>query len=111
MAWEWSHSAEAYDAARNNLDLQDRRWLEEVYAEWHALMPDESGEPDINSFDPDQYAVALIESTDMADDDLADFIWDRMSEAATCDNGGHNAWCCPSGCHTVPFSELETSDE
>jgi len=37
---------------------------------------------------------------------LADFIWEQASEYATCDNGGFNAWMCPSGCgcHCVSFS-------
>lgn len=108
MAWEWSHSAEAYDNALGNLQMQDRSWLEVVFAEWHALESDENGEPILHSFSMDQYEAALTEAQELGDSELVEFIWDRMSEAATCDNGGHHAWACPDGCHTVPFNALKT---
>lgn len=104
MAWSWSHTNEAYAAAEQNVRNQDREWLEIVYGEWHAAELDDDGELDINSFNEEQYNEALAEAKELADDVLADYIWERMSDAATCDNGGFNAWACPSGCHTVSFS-------
>lgn len=104
MAWSWSHTSSAYDAADQNVRSQDREWLEIVYGEWHAAELDDDGELDINSFNEEQYNEALTEAKELSVDDLADYIWQRMSDAATCDNGGHNAWACPSGCHTVSFS-------
>lgn len=115
MAWSWSHTNEAYAAAYNNVHKQDREWLEVCYAEWHATeMHDEesamAGTLDINSFNEDKYNEALAACKNLPNDILADYIWERMSEEATCDNGGFNAWACPSGCHTVPFDleEVET---
>lgn len=107
MAWEWSHTAEAYSNANNNLYLKDRSWIVECYGEWHALETDDDGELDYNSFDQEAYSAAVEEAADMTIDELIDYIWNRMSEHATCDNGGFNAYCCPSGCHTVPFDPLD----
>ena len=55
MAWSWSHSNEAYSAAEQNVQSQDREWLEIVYGEWHAAELDDDGELDINSFNEEQY--------------------------------------------------------
>lgn len=114
MTWSWSHTNEAYDNAYKNVQNKDREWLEVCYAEWHAAEPydDDSamaGELDPNSFNEEKYNEALAEAKDMSDDVLADYIWQRMSEVAVCDNGGFNAWACLSGCHTVPF-DLEEAE-
>ena len=110
MAWSWSHTNEAYSNAYQNVQNKDREWLEVCYAEWHAAEPyDEdsamAGELDPNSFNEEKYNEALedVHENEIPNDVLADYIWERMSEAATCDNGGFNAWACPSGCHTVSF--------
>ena len=115
MAWEWSHTNEAYSAACENVQNKDREWLEVCYAEWHAVEEyDEdssrAGQIDPNSFNEEKYNEALAESKDMSNDVLADYIWERMSDLATCDNGGFNAWACPSGCHTVPFDLVEVAE-
>ena len=104
MAWSWSHAPEAYDAAYKNVHNQTREWLEVCYAEWHALELDENGDLDTDSFNLDKYTDAIVETRELANDVLADYIWERMSEEAICDNGGFNAWACPSGCHLVSFS-------
>lgn len=112
MAWSWSHTDEAYYNANENLRDKNREWLEVVFAEWHATeCYDEdhplAGQLDINSFNEEKYNDALKNAKDLPLDVLADYIWERMSEEATCDNGGFNAWACPSGCHTVPFSRTD----
>ena len=40
---------------------------------------------------------------------LAESIWPRMEELATCTNGGWEAYCCPYGCgpHMVTFSSAD----
>lgn len=45
MAWEWSHTPEAYANAEANIRAKDRKWLETVYGEWHA-----EDEEDLNNF-------------------------------------------------------------
>lgn len=106
MAWSWSHTAEAYDNARQNIENKDREWLEVCWAEWRAAEPKEYSE---HEFNEKKYAKALVKAKKLPGDVLASDIWDKASEFATCDNGGFNAYCCPWGCHTVPF-DLETSE-
>jgi hypothetical protein len=122
MAWSWSHSPEAHQAAYENVHGKDREWLEVCFAEWHAstntyqrsIEPlretrDETESDDICvNFDERKYNEALSRAKGLPNDVLAEQIWEWMELEATCDNGGHNAWACPSGCHTVPFSSRET---
>ena len=98
--WEWSHSNEAYANAQHNVEHKPKEWLDVTYAEWKA----NDGEDD-DYFNEDKYWPALKEATELTDDVLADYIWERMSEQAHCSNGGHLAYCCPYGCHTVPFDK------
>ena len=107
MAMSWSHTQEAYATVEASLRLKDKEWLDIVYGEWNAAENDDDGNLDINSFNEEKYEAALKEAKELSSDELADYIWTRMSEAATCDNGGYNAWACPSGCHTIPFSDEE----
>jgi hypothetical protein len=108
MAWSWSHTAQAYADAEENLEELPRDTLEEILAEWECHRPG-----------TDDFAAELWETTlanvkarELPTDVLADAIWDRASEQQTCDNGGFNAWMCPYGCgpHTVPFNR-ETEGE
>ena len=103
MAWSWSHAAEAYADAQSQVESKSREWLETVFAEWHATDEVDDFSPEFNE---EEYQTALLEARTLPQDSLADFIWNRMSEFATCDNGGFDAWACPSGCHTVPFAPV-----
>lgn len=100
--WEWSHSAEAYDNALKNLQDKPRDWLEVCFAEWAA---DVDGE-----FVEGLYFDALNYARETPDDELVESIWAQASELAQCDNGGHNAYVCPDGCHTVSFSRKGQSN-
>lgn len=91
MARGWSHTAEAYANVRDNIHKQDREWLEECWLELQKM----------KSLD---YVHSII--SDIPNDILADSIWQFASKQRTCDNGGFNAWCCPHGCHTVPFDAI-----
>jgi len=106
MVWSWSHSQQAYDNAEENVRKQSREWLETVYAEWEAKIPDSE---DMND---KKYRKALKAAKKLADDTLADYIWEKMSQQALCENGGHQAWACPYGCgpHLVSF-DYEDEDE
>lgn len=105
MAWSWSHAQEAYVAAEQNLRELDKETLEVIYAEWRAAR--KHGATDPIDFDERKYNRALKYAKEQDAETLADFIWEKASEQATCDNGGFNAWLCPygCGCHTVSFGD------
>lgn len=110
MAWSWSHTQEAYANAEANLRNQLRDWLEIVYAEWRANQVKGGAQGQDEEFCNRRYERALkyAKQPEITNDELANFIWERMENLATCTDGGWNAWCCPYGCHTVPFSKEET---
>lgn len=102
MAWEWSHTAEAYRNAELNLQDLDPAELRIIWAEWKAYDPHEfTG----SKFNHHKYPQALLDASPLGPVRLASDIWRWASEQATCDNGGFNAWVCPfgCGCHKVPF--------
>lgn len=101
MVWSWSHTNEAYDNAEQNVRSQSREWLEVVYAEWEARIGDSD---DMNQR---KYDRALKKAKTLDDETLADYIWEKMSEQANCENGGFQAWACPYGCgpHLVSFDK------
>jgi hypothetical protein len=96
MAWEWSHTDEAYADAYENLHQQPLEWLIEAHTEW--LAREKNG-----SFSRRLYSAAKARSSKLAEETLADAIWEHASAQRTCDNGGFNAWMCPFGCHKVTF--------
>lgn len=123
MAWTWSHTAEAYGHARANLEALPAETLEAIAAEWTAAAPYLCLETGDGSRDPcgfaDRSATRAQDHQDETGHRLqspshappvpADpgAIWDLMAAEETgyrCDNGGWDAWACPEGCHTVPFS-------
>jgi hypothetical protein len=107
MAWQWSHTAEAYADAYANVMALPRADLEVIFAEIKAAKPREYGEPD---FVKARYAKALREARKLPDDILADAVWSFAEEHRTCTNGGHRAHVCPWGCHTVAFDRPRAAD-
>jgi len=116
MAWQWSHTPEAYSNVEANIKAKPREWLEVVFAEWRASqnkrgIPPRTG---THKFNERKYnrALAYAKRPDITAEWLAEFIWQMTQDLATCTNGGWEAWCCPfgCGCHTVPF-ELEAVAE
>ncbi|MFA5489304.1 MAG: hypothetical protein WC284_08810 [Candidimonas sp.] len=110
MAWEWSHTSEAYSYAYENLESMDRDFLEDAYAEIKATAKDKHGVYG-SDLDMDEYEKALKWAKSMPFDVLVDFIWNFAEEYKTADNGGFNAYMCPYGCHTVPFSSKDEINE
>lgn len=100
---EWSHSNEAYANAQENVNRKDRDWLEVVFAEWRSYYSCYSDRK--NEFDEKKYNEALEEAKQITDDALAEYIWSKAEFQTTCENGGHQAHCCPfgCGCHMVSF--------
>lgn len=107
MAWNWSHTEEAYIDARENLRKLPRDELLMIRREWIAYVLD-ANDADNEGFSISKYEEAVAKRTfeDQTTEELADYIWDRASDVQICDNGGWNAWVCPYGCHTVPFSPV-----
>jgi hypothetical protein len=110
MAWSWSHTQQAYSDARENLFKLDRETLEIIFAEWRAAQEKHGMiDPVSPAFNERKYERALKHAKTLDPDTLVDFIWEKASEFATCDNGGLEAWMCPQGCgpHCVSFSPPE----
>jgi len=106
MAWEWSHTAEAYYDARRNLENESREFLDVCLAEWQASREGRFQ----REFRANRYDRTLAWVQKQPADVVADMIWEKAEEQRTCDNGGWNAWMCPFGCHTVSFSCERTDD-
>lgn len=110
MTWEWSHTPEAYGAARENLRQLDHETLAVIFAEWKASTPCKYGE---REFRQERYPLALLGARKLASETLANAIWDWMNEQRRCTNGGWEAHCCPfgCGCHMVSFSDPTEPEE
>lgn len=112
MAWGWSHTAEAYENARENVNSLPRSDLLIIYAEWKAYMAGKEADPqDHEPFDEQAYFEVLSREESLRHglgtpcDIMADCVWEWMEQQAICDNGGFRAWACPYGCHTVSFDK------
>ena len=112
MAWSWSHSQEAYIAARYNMEQLDRETLEIIFAEWRAAQG-KGGAIKSHWFDRRKYNRALKHAATLPGDVLVDFIWEHAENASTCDNGGFHLWMCPHGCrcHCVPCDYPEGMEQ
>lgn len=99
MAWEWSHTQEAYDNARKNLDWKTPDWIRTAWAEIQSAFQHE-GRTDYE-FDKDAYDIAINRAFGIAITFMAEDIWAFAEEYRTCTNGGRELYMCPFGCHTV----------
>jgi len=110
MSWEWSHTQEAYDNAKANLEALSLADLRTIWAEWLTYAPGHG------LSDSDGCIEELFPAANKAadsynhEDELVECIWKRAEEFRTCDNGGFNAYVCPYGCHTVSFDRAEDSE-
>ena len=107
MSWEWSHSPEAYEAARENVLALPQKELAVIYSEIRASSrnPDGSYITSASGLDMEKYYETLKAAEKADKQFLAEQVWAFMEEHRTCDNGGFLAHCCPYGCrcHVVPF--------
>jgi len=114
MAWSWSHTHEAYANARENVFDMKPKVLAQCYAEWRAHT---SREQDEGGFNEKRYRRELRRSYSLMSrghaERLAEFVWERMEEQATCTNGGWQAWACPFGCgpHLVSFDREQGENQ
>jgi hypothetical protein len=104
MAWNWSHTAEAYQNVLANLNKMDREKLETIYAEWEATTIRVTGQHILNDA---KYEAAKVKAKQLPTDILADYIYEKSEEQALCTNGGHFAYVCPLTCHKVSFSPTD----
>jgi hypothetical protein len=117
MAWEWSHTQEAYNNAKRNMEALDRATREVIAAEWMGTpsywhkTADGVFRYDTN-LDLKRYYKALCRVKRWTDKKMNEFIWKNMEELATCTNGGWEAYCCPHGCgcHMVSFGHEHEED-
>ena len=116
MSWEWSYTQEGIQNIRDNIGTMSREDLIECLSEFHAAKnpkPDdwdgtesewqESQAGGDTYFDNDDFKKKTDELTKFCLDQetLADVLFDEAEQLRTCENGGHRAWVCPYGCHTV----------
>jgi hypothetical protein len=120
--WEWSHTQEAYDNAKENLHCLPIPLLIEIASEWEANV---SREHFAGGFHPGKYRKAerklqklyrrsfqrngnmKVPSVFAFQFALAETIWKFASEQRDCSNGGWEAYMCPygCGCHSVSFDK------
>ncbi len=114
MAWEWSHSQEGLDNARRQMESLERVIRETIAAEWMGTPRCPYGLfSHSNDLDMKLYRRGLKRAARWSDEKLNDMIWKKMSEYATCSNGGWEAYCCPHHCgpHTVSFSPPDETED
>lgn len=100
MAWEISHTPEAWDAAARNLREWDRERLIEALTDDAFEAAEEAGDDD-----PQAAADARwLDVNELPHDLLVDAALGCIEEHGTCSNGGHAFWIDRQGFHTVPVS-------
>jgi hypothetical protein len=107
MAWDWSHTAEAYANARENLAHLELVDLHIIFGEWRANQLKGGINADNFTFNEYRYRRAIPYAESLSREALEKWIWEKMEAQALCTNGGHDAWCCPYGCHVVTFDKKE----
>jgi hypothetical protein len=134
MAWEWSHTNEAYEQVRRELEKKSVKWLAIAWAEFKCKQIEDamkelqnrlenSFDEDSPDYDGDVGLPSVLDTNPILDgrlehfvsyateqareygkEHIADWVWEFMSELRTCDNGGHALWACPHGCHKIELS-------
>jgi len=107
MAWQWSHSQEAYQNVREQIKILDVETLATILAEWSEYGRFQN--PDYEDSFGELYNKDLNTFRNLPLDVLSDVVWDRASELSLCTNGGWLAHLCPygCGCHMSPFDTVE----
>lgn len=110
MAWEWSHTQEGSSNVYENIhnpDVVSTETIKECLAEFAVYEIDE------DCLHP-LYEDTLKGLKGLSHDCLADMLWPKVVNHATCDNGGFHAHICPMGCgpwHKVSFDLVEDNEE
>ncbi len=101
MAWEISHSPEAWDAARTNLEGWTRDQLVEALTD-DAFEAAENNEQ--SGSEAADLLGDLLEENEVAHDTLVDMAIRSIELHMTCTNGGHEFYIDREGYHTVECS-------
>lgn len=114
MAWEWSHTVEAYQNVRDNIlsigekadngNTEAQEWIREVWCEWESHNPD-ADDADHEGYSPLLYVQAKQADVNLSYSEMAYIVSHRAERQALCEKGGHKAWACPYGCmcHLISF--------
>lgn len=124
MAWEWSHSPEAYENLRFNMEsfvesglawfgdeiasgtMQNLKDLEFCVESWaECKLNAEGKECNVENFDV-AYTKGL-EFIRLGADIFTDSWYEMVESIRLCTDGGYEAFVCPTGCHTLPFDKIE----
>ncbi len=98
MAWEISHTPEAWENARNNLEyLWNRKQIIDALADDAFEAQEEAG----FETGPDAADVLRDLLSDTPQDLLIDMAMSSISLHNTCTNGGHSFYIDRQGLHTV----------
>jgi hypothetical protein len=110
MAWEWSHTEDAYGFAEEQLRKMGHIALEDIASEWKQKLNDtaqaawiEAQEDTFNLID--FHDPCVLDVLEASDGELADFIWQNASghdHGRYCDNGGHS--CGTHGCACIRWT-------
>lgn len=117
MAWEWSHSDDAYGYAEEQLGKLPVSTLLEIAGEWKTHINNkakEAYEREHEFDEADEVAPPFVEPctldfAGMSGGTIAAWIWSQASgydHGRTCSNGGHELYLCPHGCHTVDLGDM-----
>lgn len=112
MAWEWSHTDDAYRGAARQVERLPRRELLVILREWayydrevRGTIRHRHGARRPAGFRLPNGLARLSQPM------LAELVWQRAEEHRTCTTGGRAAYTCPYGCHTVPFEAPEGAED
>jgi hypothetical protein len=116
VAWEWSHTPDAYENGRKNLAKLSISDLIVMKAEWEAISDHNEETFEGGHLDTDKYNKTMTRlqatyrmarradvSIATLKEQYANEIWEKAEKLRTCTNGGHEAWVCPFGCHLVAW--------
>lgn len=110
MAWEWSHTDDAYADARAQVQQLPRETLLTVLREWTYHDREAAGRLRGPAIGPSGRVRGFRLPPGvrrLRRETLADLVWERAEAHRTCSNGGWEAYICPDGCHRVPFEAPE----
>ena len=104
MAWEWSHTQEAYDEAREILGTWERADLigAIVEDESDVFMDRETNEgKSVEDYRLERFAY--WNDSFFTEDVLAELAWTIAEKNHMCSNGGHELYVDRNGWYTIPL--------
>lgn len=106
MAWEISHTAEAWECFRRGLEAQTEQWLREACA---TCMADAKEGEDADW--EEEFAKAMAELKGLYKDTLVDAAYCWCETNNTCSNGGFDFYVDEGGYYSICLSDYEEEEE